>query len=309
MPNLKQAIIANASFSRLPLPVAIFVGGTSGVGKAMAEALARHTDGNCHIIIIGLNRRAAESIIASFPKPSSPDVIHEFVQCDATLLTNVRSAAASLRKRLTKVNFLVLSPEYLSFGHKRETVEGLDEKMALLYYSRWAFIHYLTPLLRDAKDLGENARVMSVLSTGTGIVSAVDLDDIGLVRKYGSFQWLKVGPTYNDLMMEEFAAREPGVAFIHIYPGLVLAPIFLPTAFPFNILKPIIYLILWFIAVSPEECAEYMLYGLLHGEGQTCRLGERGDDLGMKNYKGTPRARKALWEHTAQIINTTSGQG
>ncbi|KAF8886136.1 NAD(P)-binding protein [Infundibulicybe gibba] len=308
MPNLEQAIIANASLSQLPLPVAIFIGGTSGIGRAMAEAFARYTNGNCHIIIIGRNRRAAESIIASFPKPSSPGAIHEFVQCDATLITNVRSTAAALCKRLTKVNFLVLSLAYPSYQSERETTEGLKDKMALVYYSRWAFVHYLMPPLRSAQELGENARVMSVLSAGTEIAIAVDLDDIGLVRKkYGRFHLLKVGPTYSDLMMEEFATREPGVTFIHIRPGIVHTPMFFPTKFPFKVLNPIIHLILWFIAVSPKECAEYMLYGLLHGEGQTCRLGKWGDDLGMANYLGTPHAREALWEHTTQIINAISG--
>jgi hypothetical protein len=33
-------------------PLGIFVGGTSGIGQGIAEAFARHTDGNAHIMYV-----------------------------------------------------------------------------------------------------------------------------------------------------------------------------------------------------------------------------------------------------------------
>lgn len=46
--------------------------------------------------------------------------------------------------------------------------EGLDKKLALHYYARWKFIKDLIPLLRRAKDAGEDAKVLSVLGAGHG---------------------------------------------------------------------------------------------------------------------------------------------
>jgi hypothetical protein len=58
MPSLKEAQEYNAAscsqFSAVP--VALFIGGTSGIGRGTAEAFARHTKGNAHIIICGTNR-------------------------------------------------------------------------------------------------------------------------------------------------------------------------------------------------------------------------------------------------------------
>jgi len=51
------------SAARLKNPVAVFVGGTSGIGQGMAEALNRHTKGNSHIILVGRSKEAAEDIM------------------------------------------------------------------------------------------------------------------------------------------------------------------------------------------------------------------------------------------------------
>jgi len=43
----------SATFSTTKtLPVGVFVGGTAGIGQGMAEAYARHTKGNAHIMYV-----------------------------------------------------------------------------------------------------------------------------------------------------------------------------------------------------------------------------------------------------------------
>jgi NAD(P)-dependent dehydrogenase (short-subunit alcohol dehydrogenase family) len=209
MPSLSTVREANAQFAPSYTPVALFVGGTSGIGQAMAEGLARYTNGNAHIIICGRNRQAAESIIASLPKPtpasdskeSAPSsASYEFVQCDASLMKNVGAMTTDLLARLPKINFLVLSPGYLSLKGLDPTKEGIGKQLALNYYARWKFINDLMPLLRNAKDAGEDAKVYSVLAAGDG--QKMDMDDLGLKKTFGFVKNLKIAPTYNDLMME-----------------------------------------------------------------------------------------------------------
>lgn len=148
MPSLASIRAANLSIGGcLPYrPVAIFVGGTSGIGAAMAQAFAQHRNGDAHIILVGRNRAAAEEIIASFPKPAGAQAAaHEFVECDVTLMRNIRKTTAELSQRLPKLNFLVLSPGILTMQGRTETDEGIDRKLALHYYARWRFTYEYVP--------------------------------------------------------------------------------------------------------------------------------------------------------------------
>ena len=200
MVALAAARAANAAFSPSYFPVAVFVGGTSGIGRATAEAFARYTKGNAHIVIVGRNKAAADEIIASFPKPTQPEAKHEFVQSDLFLMRNVQATAALLRARLPKINFLVLSAGLFNFRGRDETAEGIDKRLGLHYYSRWKLVLDLLPLVRAAKDAGEDAKIMSVLAPGHG--GAVNLDDLGMKKSYSLARAGLTSPTYNDLMFE-----------------------------------------------------------------------------------------------------------
>lgn len=189
----------NGKISFPYIPVAVFIGGTSGIGRATAEALARYTNGNTNIIIVGRNRAAADSIIASFPRPSFPSVKHEFIQCDVTLLKNVRQTTNEILSRHSKINLLVISTGEMELFNREITEDGLDRIVVLAYYSRWKFIHGLMPALAKAKEANEDAKVLSVASAGLG--GKVDLEDLEL-KKVSLIPFLRSISTYNDLMVE-----------------------------------------------------------------------------------------------------------
>ena len=200
MPTLPVARAANAAYEFTYRPIAVFVGGTSGIGQATAETLAKITQGNAHIFIIGRNRAAAEATIARFPKPTSSDSMHEFIECDVTLMKNVEKATQQLLARIPRLNFLVLSSAILNLEGRTETEEGIDRRLALNYYARWKFTHDLIPLLQKARDQGQVASVMTVLSPyGAG---KIDLNDPGLKKRFTLSTFGTATATYNNLMLE-----------------------------------------------------------------------------------------------------------
>ncbi|KAJ7792149.1 NAD(P)-binding protein [Mycena olivaceomarginata] len=299
MPSLAVARAFNAAFSPAYTPVAIFVGGTSGIGQGMAEAFARHTKGNAHIVIVGRNRAAGEAILRTFPNPTVPGATHEFVECDITLMKNVHCVAGELRARIPKVNFLVLTPGVMTMNGRNETEEGIDRKLAVHYYGRWRFIRDLLPAVEDAHKAGEDAKVMSVLSAGKG-AGKIDLEDLGLKKNFSVMNAALAAPTYNDLMVMDLAARYPGLTFVHSYPGFVASNLVkssdtrlmrLTNTFLMPFLSPFSY--------SIEASGEHQLYALLKAGAGPVRTDDRGDDIGLsKGYFGSPEAMAKLWRHT-----------
>ncbi|THU76736.1 hypothetical protein K435DRAFT_568129, partial [Dendrothele bispora CBS 962.96] len=114
-----SAVLNSTSY----IPTAVFVGGTSGIGQGIAEAFAHHTKGNARIFILGRNKQAAETILSGFPKPSSPEAEHQFLECDVSLMKNVQKATQELREKhgVDKVNYLVMSQGYFSVAGYTET--------------------------------------------------------------------------------------------------------------------------------------------------------------------------------------------
>ncbi|KAJ7662295.1 hypothetical protein B0H17DRAFT_319817 [Mycena rosella] len=300
MPPIAQALKLNAAWTpKSETPVALFLGGTSGIGQAMARRFAAYTKGESHIIIIGRNKEAASATISSFP-PSGPKGTHEFVQCDAALMQNVQITTASLLERLPRLNFLVLSPGFFSIiAGRDETPEGIDKKLALLYYARWKFIRDLMPLLQNASQASEDAAVYSVLGAGTG--GKIDLDDLGFKKRYSAVKVAIAAATYTDLMMQKFAADSPGVAFTHAFPGLVRTPMMLPKHWALKPFSPIISMAAYPFTVDPEVCAEYQLSALFDSKPGFTRRGAQGDNIGYEPAHHDAISR--LWDHTVEATN------
>ncbi|KAJ7844039.1 NAD(P)-binding protein [Mycena leptocephala] len=122
------------------------------------------------------------------------------------------------------------------------------------------------------RAVGEDARVMAVFTAGQG--KELDLSDLG--------------PTW----YKDYAARNPGITFIHAYPGLVDTPLLKNVPLTSDILAT---------AKSIEVCGEHQLYTLLKASAGASRTGQDGDDIGM-DLPATEEVQRTLWEHTEEVI-------
>ncbi|KAJ6449155.1 NAD(P)-binding protein [Mycena vitilis] len=256
MPPLAQVLKSNAYFVPKSLK------------PAMASRFAHYTKGESH-------------------------GTYEFVGCDATPMKNVATTTvASLLARLPKLNLLVLSPGFFTIiAGRDETPEGSTKKLALLCYARWKFIYDVMPLLHNASEASEDAKVYSVLGAGTD--GKIDLDDLGLKKRYTA---LAMAPaTYTDLAMEKFSADNPSIQFTHALPGLVRTPMMLPKHWALKPLSPLISLASYPFTVTPESTS---LLGLFDSKPGFTRRGAKGDDIGYT--AADPNTVKKLWDHTVE---------
>ncbi|KAJ6017357.1 hypothetical protein N7451_000736 [Penicillium sp. IBT 35674x] len=207
-----------------PNLVAVFVGGTSGIGEATARAFIRETESS-RVYLVGRNETQASKIIEEL-RQINPDGQISFVKCEAARLHSVDEACKSIQEKEEKVNLLFMTAGMMTTKGRDETDEGLDKKFSLHYYSRARFAMNLLPQLSKAatanesgrQGLGSNlSRVVSVLSPGDEI--SLHLDDLDLKTHYSLRNCAGHAITMNSLLMQELAAAHPETSFIHAYPG------------------------------------------------------------------------------------------
>ncbi|KAI9891307.1 MAG: hypothetical protein M1814_002820 [Vezdaea aestivalis] len=218
MASIQSVRASNSKLKELgPGLVAVFVGGTSGIGETTAREFIRNTV-QPRIYLVGRNEAQASKLTTEFQQINNGSQV-KFVKSDITLLRNVDAACQSIKASEEKINLLFLSPGIAGLGGRDETAEGLDRKFTLHYFSRWRFAKNLLPLLSNASQKGEFSRVVSVLSAGRE--GAVDMKDISLQTTFSLARCASHASTMNSFAAEESAAQNPGTSFIHTDPGVV----------------------------------------------------------------------------------------
>jgi hypothetical protein len=115
-------------------------------------------------------------------------------------MSNIQETSTSILARVPKINYLVYSAGLMTTAGRTETVEGIDKKLAVHYYGRWKFVNELMPALVKAKEEGEDARALFVLSAGYS--ASIDLQDLGLKKTYSLKNAGGQASAYNDHMIQ-----------------------------------------------------------------------------------------------------------
>jgi len=217
---------------------AVVVGGTSGIGRGAAAALAR---AGFAVTVVGrsaargaevLRELGAASAAAAAATGAPPAPPHAFVACDASLIGGCYAAAARILEELAAgadapaLDVLFMSQGIATTRGLTPTAEGVDEKLALHAFSRLAFADALLPaLLRSATP-----RLVSVLSGGVHARAAAAYAALlapppggGLLLAAPGAYSLKraadAAGLLNDVFVDELGRRRLGA--VHAAPGFV----------------------------------------------------------------------------------------
>eukprot|EP00455_Lapot_gusevi_P012973 TRINITY_DN1624_c0_g1_i1.p1 TRINITY_DN1624_c0_g1~~TRINITY_DN1624_c0_g1_i1.p1 ORF type:complete len:337 (-),score=110.01 TRINITY_DN1624_c0_g1_i1:100-1038(-) len=276
-----------------PGRVAVVVGGTSGIGSGIAMRLAQ---ANVGVTIVGRSAERGQEIVKKMSELSTnPDVRHEFMACDAMLLSSVADCAAQYARAHPKLDFLVLTQGIATTQGRTETKEGLDQKMVLHYYSRVAFIQNLLPLLKQAED----PRVLSVFSAGVHSEHKGFEDDLDLKNNYTLQNAANICGMYNDLAFDALARENPTVSFVHSAPGAVDTE--WGREMPWYLRGPIRVLQVFFRSV--KTCAEYMSCALFDDQYKAGfhLMNPDGQKIAPQAWH-TDQAREIAWRHTQSVL-------
>ena len=215
----KHVKAANALISDDNAPrVAVFVGGTSGIGKLTIRALVG-TGASLRIYLVG--RKASEERTRLFIqelRTINPRAEVVWTEGEVSLLAETARICNDIKSRESQIDLLFLTTGYAPFGARRETTEGIEISQSLSYYTRMLFTLHLLPLLKKS----EHGRVVTVLG-GAMERFGLNLDDLDL-KKPGSWGATKAQPHYfasTTVFLDKLAAENHDVVFMHTCPGWV----------------------------------------------------------------------------------------
>ncbi|PYH92071.1 hypothetical protein BO71DRAFT_400854 [Aspergillus ellipticus CBS 707.79] len=270
MVDLEVVRAANATLVQSQPLVAVFFGGTSGIGhytlRALAAAEASGGKG-FRAYIVGRNAKAAEDVIAEC-RGICPQGQIKFVRTDdISLIQEADRVCAEIiqleekESQDPRIDYLMVSHAGSIFLPRKDTKEGLDVTMSLMYYSRMRVITQLLPLLLNSTL---PAKVVSVYAAG--FEGKLYPDDLSLrdLSHYSYSQARSHMLYMHTWFMETLAEQHRGkLGLVHIFPGLVLGPAFENPELPLWFRR----VWRWFFApilgpllsVPPTECGDRML--------------------------------------------------
>jgi len=216
-------LASNALLNDATAPrVAVFVGGTSGIGKLTLQALVA-TGASTRIYMVGRKSSAErtqpfiDELRALNPRA---DII--WTEAEYSLLAETRRISREILAKEPRIDLLFLTAGYAPmFSDRAETEEGVEITQSLAYYSRILFIQHLLPALKAVSDAP--GRVISVLGGGLESASSLKVDDIDL-KQPANFGGPKAQAHYlclNTVALDKIAEENPDVVFVHAWPGWV----------------------------------------------------------------------------------------
>lgn len=251
---------SNAALKSFPANlVAVFVGGTSGIGLYTARELVRNTT-SPHIYLIGRNQTEASKIIQELKTINSASEV-SFIQKDVSLLKNVDEACQEIKIKEKQVNLLFMTCGYFVLTGRDETLEGLDKKLALHYYTRMRFINQLQPLLDKAATSNTLSRVVAVLDPQPGLGSAPNLADLDLKKGFSLKSCMTHASSMTNLMFYHLASKNTGTSYVHAFPSVVETGVGRDAFGKWEPLaKPFLWIITKAMEVKPVESGERHLF-------------------------------------------------
>jgi retinol dehydrogenase 14 len=270
--------------------VALVTGGTSGIGKATAMALAAM---GADVVVVGRDRERGERAAEEIRAQTGGHV--DLALADLSSQAEVRNLAEEFERRYDRLDALVNNAGLVQ-STRTETVDGLESTFAINHLAPFL----LTNLLLDMLKQSAPSRVVTVSSEAERWGS-IDFDDLQSKKKYRGFPVYGMTKLANIMFTYELAERlkGTGVTATCMHPGAVNTRFGTnnrgPMTILFRLFKPFMRTseqgadtVIW-LAASPEV------------EGLSGRYYADRKPLEPKKIANDSAARRRLWEESERL--------
>jgi NAD(P)-dependent dehydrogenase (short-subunit alcohol dehydrogenase family) len=270
---------------------ALVTGGTSGIGRSLAEALA---GAGLTVGIVARDARRGEEARGAIATASGNERVELFTG-DLSDLSSVRRLAEAVAEAHQAIDILVHCAAVYS-RRRAVTADGLETMFA----TNLAGPFLLTNLVLD--QLREGPARILVLSAPSTV--QLDFDDLQAERRFRSLTAFGASKAADLLFTFELARRleGSGVTANAIHPGLVRTNLMRDAPAPLRWAT-------WLVSRSPARAVESIVPVALapEYEGRTGRFYKAGREIDAPSYTRDPEVARRLWDATASLAEL--GQG
>ncbi|MBT3457978.1 MAG: SDR family NAD(P)-dependent oxidoreductase, partial [Halieaceae bacterium] len=157
----------------------VITGPTAGIGRATALRLALQ-GAQLTLLCRNLDKGLAVSEVIESAGGLKPHL----VQMDMASLQSVRTAAASVLDLGLPIDVLLNNAGLIN-SHRRETLDGFEETLAVNHFAPFLLTGLLLPAILNAAP---GARIVNVASGAHSFVKGMGFDDIQLQQSYKMFE-------------------------------------------------------------------------------------------------------------------------
>lgn len=155
-------------------PTVLLTGTTRGLGRALAEDLARS---GARLVLHGRDHERADAVRAELARTTGNDAV-DAVGADLARLHAVELLAESVREKCSRLDVLIHNAGVGPSGEGRvESADGIELRFAVNHLAGYHLTQLLRPLLASSAP----ARIINVASAGQ---SPIDFDDPLLTSGY-----------------------------------------------------------------------------------------------------------------------------
>lgn len=271
--------------------VVLITGGTSGIGKAAAKALAAM---GAEVVVTGRNRERGEGALEEIRRDADSEKV-SLMLADLAVQAEVRRLAEEFRENHDRLDVLVNNAGVV-ITERTETPDGLEATFAINHLAPFL----LTNLLLDLLKKSAPSRVITVSSEARR-GSKIDFDDLQSEKRYKGFGVYGMSKLANILFTYELAERLRGTGVVAncVHPGAVGTNFAQnnrgPITLLFRALKPFMR--------SPEQGADTIVYLAITPEA-AWMTGKYLADRKVISSAEEPHdvlGQKRLWEESAKL--------
>ena len=265
---------------------ALITGGTSGIGKAAAVALAAM---GADVVVVGRNRERGEAAVGEIKSQSHSESV-ELMLADLSAQDEVRGLAETFMERYERLDVLANNAGLVQ-SKRTETADGIETTLAINHLAPFL----LTNLLLDRLKQSAPSRVITVSSEAQRW-GDMDFDDLQSTQKYRGFPVYGMTKLANIMFTYELAERLKGtfVTANCLHPGAVGTNFGKNNAGPmtlfFRAAKPFMR--------TPEQGADTLIWlaSSPDVEGVSGKYFSDRKEIEAKKIAYDPAARRKLWE-------------